>query len=197
MQDKENSIMAHFHVCIYKQFLGYTWCNGYTVDAADLDTVRTNIALFVDFEKAIHLLGVTFVSARISAAPDPSHQEFVTVPLSGHGALSTAAENYPAPENTVFIKMNTAMGRPGKKMYRYCANDTQFMGTGANVTITDAAFIALVEAAFTTFLTALSTATIKLVVGALFREVLAGVVAGISNVDTHHGWFNRGNGGPA
>jgi len=188
--------MAHFHVCIYKTFNGYTWCNGYTVDAADLETVRTNLLPFVTFEKAISLLGVQFNLARISLAPDPTHQEFVTVPLSGNGALSTSAENYPSPENCVFLQLLTATGRPGKKMFRYSINDQQYQGTGAKTQITDAAFIALVEAAFNTFLTALATASIKLVVGKLFKEVLQGVVSGVSNVDTHHGWFNRGSGGP-
>lgn len=184
--------MPAYHICTYKEYEGYVWCNGYRVNAGSLSVARDASVACTDFERLFHSSVVNFPRVRVSADPDPSHQDFVSYPTSLVGLAARPVANLLPPTVCLHIGWHGAAGRPGKSFYRYALGDTDIQGTGDSGIITNTTYRADLDDMIDDFLAALAALAVELVIGELRRLVTGGGVVGIASNNTHHGWYNRG-----
>jgi hypothetical protein len=183
--------VEYFELSILKSFQGYRWVNTYQVVADDLTTARQAHEPIYTFEKSIHATLVTFEETRVSLSPDPTRQQFITIPLGYGGDRIIQPENLPPATVCLFVVLNSTVGRPGKKFYRFSLTDEQMMGAGDSAQLTDPNFRETVDTALQTMLDGLDEASVMLAIGNSHRVVVNAAVKGVGSVKTHHGWYNR------
>jgi hypothetical protein len=107
---------------------GQYWTNRYLLDLADpLDVSVAMVNAFVNAEKPIHGLSVSFVSVRVSDMAEGT-DNFIIYPQTGTGGTSDGGAALPG-WMTLRADMAVVPGRPLRKYYRTYVGEAQIIGS--------------------------------------------------------------------
>lgn len=108
--------MAIFIVDITKEYNNQEWGNRYLVDAPDLGSAQDAGIPLAEQEKTFHSQAINFIQARVAslAANDGL---YVTIPLSGTGALVVLNNLLPLQTVVMADIIVGGFGRPSRKYY--------------------------------------------------------------------------------
>lgn len=190
--------MPYFVSTIKKTQNGFPWVNSYLLLASTLKDAHDGAeAYIVPFEKTLHNVNVDFEELRTAGYKTTDPNDFMISVLGGTGARVIAETAQAAPFTALHWKLEPTSGRVGKKFYRYCLANNELHGLGDNTVLdlapaTQTAF----EAAMVVMISNLSGDGVTLSMGAPdgaagARQVTVGLIAGVAQLDVHHGWFNK------
>lgn len=183
--------MPNFEITVLKELQNYRWVNSYQVNASDLEQARIVGNAIVAAEAELHATLVNFVQMKASALPNPTRQDFLTVPLNGTGRQALTIADLMGPQIVLFGTFGAGRGRPGRKFYRYALGEENVITAGEGLVFTDAA----TETAYVNRIAAVNAAVTNagsnLTIGGTYKPVTGPFGAGIAYLDTRHGWYNR------
>jgi hypothetical protein len=183
--------MPLFTIRIDKRFEGYPWNNDYVVLAADIDTAVVAAAEIKTFEQKLHFNLVEFIGFKVSPIPNPTRSQHKTVAFADLGFRSVPRADYGEAKRVLYVTLNSTLGMPGRKMYRYVIGDGEYQGKGEGAFITSAAFLTLFNDAAEVLFENLGFASVALLVNRDAREVVAMVPQTVTSLQTRKEHYNR------
>lgn len=184
--------MPFYDVTTIKSSAGYFWVNNYVLEAANLETAKTGALSIRTAELALHTSMAWFRGYKVALLPNPGRQEFFTTTETTPctGPTATAATSLP-PQLCAYVNFHAAMGRPGKKFYRYALLETEVEAAGEAGNITGTTARDRIQNALGTMIQALKTNGCELRIGTTYKGVTGVVLKGTAVQGTRHGWYNR------
>ena len=183
--------MALYTIRIDKRFEGYEWNNDYVILAADMNTATLAAAELKTFEQKLHFNLVEFIGFKVSPIPNPTRSQHKTVAFADIGFRSVPRSDYGEAKRVLYVQLNSTLGMPGRKMYRYTIADGEYQGKGEGAFITSQAFLDLFETAASVLLENLGLSSVALLVNRDAREVSALVPQTVTSLQTRKDHYNR------
>lgn len=187
--------MPLYEITAYKSLAGHTWVNTYQYQAVDLPAAIAQIPKFVTAERNVHYSDVMLESVRVSRVPNPTLEEFYTEMVGELGLRSKGTAQLAPIAIVAFVKLEKAMGRPGKKFYRFALSETDFAANGTAIRIESTSTRDAIVNALNTLRTGLQTAGTPWVVGKSQSPVTGITLSAACTQQVRHGWYNRARGG--
>lgn len=193
--------MGFYVSSIRKEFQGYRWVNTYLFEAAALKDAHLAGLQFRAAEEVFHGDDVAFEQVRTAGYKSADPNDFIIDPTTSVGERVIISNNYAPPFVALHVRFASASGRPGKRFYRYALQNSEVFGAGdhGELDIEGTLQLAILDA-LNGALTWASSNGSPLMMGspdgaAGAREVTTFSIGGVVQLDTHHGWFNRADGG--
>lgn len=183
--------MPLYTIRIDKRFEGYEWNNDYVILCDSIDTGQVAASIIKNFEQKLHFNLVEFIGFKVSPIPNPTRSQHKTVAFADIGFRSVPRADYGEAKRVLYVQLNSTLGMPGRKMYRYVIADGEYQGKGEGAFITSAAFLTLFNEAASVMMENLSLATVALLVNRDAREVVELVPQTVTSLQTRKDHYNR------
>jgi hypothetical protein len=116
--------MPVFQIDVQKDLGGEFWANVYYVSCASLSQAESTFSTFLAFEQSFHYSQVHFNKLRASTLTENDFQ-FVSSAVDENGTLEATVAINPL-FDAIRTDLNVAVGRPGRKYYRGCLQQTDW-----------------------------------------------------------------------
>jgi hypothetical protein len=128
----------------------------------------------------------------VANALDGSRLGFITVPYNHPGTAPESSTTVTGASIVLWLRLNTLMGLPGKKFYRFAIDKSAVIPAGGLLELTNFATIVTALAPWTaTLMSTLSANLIDLLVGKYHDKVVQSItLAGATNNKPSHKYFD-------